>query len=130
MSSYSVLNTLALDQLMTQAIIYHNPNCSKSRGAITLLEQHGIDYEIIRYLDNPPNHEQLMQIIEAGVSIKQLIRTQEQDWKQLNIDIEQASTQDIIQAIISQPKIMQRPIIIYAGQAMIARPPEKLLELL
>jgi arsenate reductase len=64
------------------------------------------------------------------VSIKELIRTQEHEWKQLDIDLEQASTQDIIQAIISHPKIMQRPIIMYAGQAMIARPPEKLLELL
>lgn len=115
---------------MTQAIIYHNPNCSKCRGAITLLEQHGIDFESIRYLENPLSYEQLMQVIDAGVSIKQLIRTQEQEWKQLNIDIEQASTQDIIKAIISQPKIMQRPIIMYAGQAIIARPPEKLLELL
>jgi arsenate reductase len=130
MSIYSILNTSALNQFMTQAIIYHNPSCSKSRGAITLLEQHGIDFESIRYLENPPNYEQLMQVIDAGVSIKELIRTQEHEWKQLDIDLEQASTQDIIQAIISHPKIMQRPIIMYAGQAMIARPPEKLLELL
>ena len=115
---------------MTQAIIFHNPKCSKSRGAIALLEQHEIKYQCIKYLEIPPSHDQIKQVIEAGVSAKDLIRTQEDEWKQLTINFEQATTQDIIQAIISQPKILQRPIVIYAGRAIIARPPEILLEIL
>lgn len=115
---------------MTQLTIFHNPNCSKSRGAIALLEKNKINFIIIDYLTNTPTHEQLTQIITAGVPAKELVRAQEQEWIQLNIDLSKSSTQEIVQAIMSYPKIMQRPIILYNGRAIIARPPEKLLELI
>jgi len=115
---------------MTQLTIFHNPHCSKSRGAIALLEKNGVNFKSINYLTNTLNHEQLTQIIEAGISVQELVRPQEQDWIRLNIDLNESSKQEIIQAIIAYPKIMQRPIIIYNGQAIIARPPEKVLELI
>lgn len=115
---------------MTQLTIFHNPNCSKSRGAIALLEEKQLDFNCINYLTNPPSYEQLAQIIESGVSVREIVRTQEEDWIEMNIDLSELSTPEIIQLLMAHPKIMQRPIIIYDGKAIIARPPEKILELI
>ena len=97
---------------------------------MTLLQDKGIQAEIIEYLVDPPERDQITAIIDSGVAIEELIRTQEDAWQTLNIDLLNASRDDLITAIIRQPKIMQRPVVIHDGQAIIARPPEKLLEII
>ena len=115
---------------MTQATIYHNPKCSKSRATLKLLIDNGIQHQVIEYLNAVPNKDQFIKIIAAGVNIKDLVRTQEDQWLALNINLADANENVIIDAIIANPQIMQRPIVTYGGRALITRPPEKLLELL
>ncbi len=115
---------------MSATIIYHNPNCSKCRAALTLLQDKGIHADVIDYLVSTPDRHQIMTIINSGVAIEDLIRTHEDAWQALNINLHTASQDDLITAIIQHPNIMQRPIVLHQGLAFIARPPEKLLEIL
>lgn len=115
---------------MSETIIYHNPSCSKSRTTLALLRQRGIEPEIIHYLTDVPNQAQLTTIVNCGVPIQELIRTQEELWQTLNINLETASQSDLIAVLMEHPSVMQRPVVIHLGQAIIARPPEKILEII
>ena len=115
---------------MSETIIYHNPNCSKCRATLALLQDKDIPTQIIEYLIQPLDKNQIRTIINAGVAIEELIRTQEDAWQALGIDLDTASQDDLSAAINKHPNIMQRPVVLHQGQAIIARPPEKLLEIL
>jgi len=95
-----------------------------------MLEEKNIDPDIIEYLDSPPSKEELTNIISLGIAAKDLIRTGEDEWKNTGLDIKTASDDDLINAIIQHPILLQRPIVIANGKAVIARPPEKVLEIL
>lgn len=110
--------------------IYYNPNCSKCRQTKSILEEKNIDLDIIEYLSNTPTKEELTHIISFGIPCKDLIRTGEAEWSQTGLDIETASDDELIKAIIQTPVLLQRPIVIANGKAVIARPPEKVLEIL
>tara|TARA_R110002049_G_scaffold15822_3_gene64164 strand:+ start:16579 stop:16872 length:294 start_codon:yes stop_codon:yes gene_type:complete len=97
---------------------------------MTLLDEHDISPSIIEYLDTPPTKEELTNIISLGIPAKDLIRTGEDEWKNTGLAIETASDDDLINAIIQYPILLQRPIVIANGKAVIARPPEKVLEIL
>lgn len=110
--------------------IYHNPRCSKSRETLQILEESGETIEVIKYLENPPSHQELKQIIELlGISPLQLVRTQEDEWIQ-NFKGKKLSDDEIIQAMISYPKLIERPIAIKGTKAVIGRPPSKVLDIL
>lgn len=110
--------------------IYHNPRCSKSREALRLLEEEGETIEIVKYLETPPTHQELRQIIELlGIKPIELVRTTEEDWKQ-NFKGKELSDSQIIDAMVEFPKLIERPIAIKGTQAIIARPPEKVLDIL
>ena len=115
---------------MSQAKIYFNPNCSKCRQTKSILEEKNIDTDIIEYLNNTPTKEELTHIINLGIYAKDLIRTGEDEWSQTGLDIETASDDDLINAIIQTPILLQRPIVIANCKAVIARPPERVLEIL
>lgn len=115
---------------MSDITIYHNPRCSKSRQTLALLESHNIQPNVIEYLKNPPTKEQLIHIVSLGIAIKDLIRTSEKEWQALSIDLNNASDDDLMDAILSAPKVMQRPIVIANGKAVLGRPPENVLEIL
>ncbi|AFL82413.1 glutaredoxin-dependent arsenate reductase [Aequorivita sublithincola DSM 14238] len=110
--------------------LYHNPRCSKSRQALHLLEEEGETIEIIRYLENPPTHLELKQVIELlGIKPIELVRTQETEWKE-NYKGKELTDNQIIDAMIENPKLIERPIAIKGTHAVIGRPTEKVLEIL
>ncbi|WP_410005465.1 arsenate reductase (glutaredoxin) [Aequorivita nionensis] len=110
--------------------LYHNPRCSKSREALHLLEEEGETIEIVKYLDTPPTHQELKQVIEL-LDIKPiaLIRTQEADWKQ-NYKDKNLTDEQIIDIMVQNPKLIERPIAIKGTHAVIGRPPKKVLDIL
>ena len=111
--------------------IYHNPRCSKSRQTLQLLQDNNITPEIVEYLKTPLSYEQLSSIIEMlGVTARALVRTSEQEYKDLNLKNQDLSDDDLINAIVQAPKLMQRPIVVNNDKAAIGRPPEDVLSIL
>lgn len=115
---------------MSSVQIYHNPRCSKSRQALALLEEQGVDPEVILYLQTTPDHATISDLLlTLGLKARGLMRTKESLYKELKLDNPDLTEADLVQAMADYPKLIERPIVIKDGQAVIARPPEKLLEL-
>lgn len=115
---------------MSTVQIYHNPRCSKSRQALSLLEQQGVDIDVTLYLETPPDTASLSELLQLlGMSARDLMRKGEDVYKELKLDNLELSEADLVQAMVDYPKLIERPIIIRDGKALVARPPEKLLEL-
>ncbi|MDD7805668.1 MAG: arsenate reductase (glutaredoxin) [Endozoicomonas sp. (ex Botrylloides leachii)] len=111
--------------------IYHNPRCSKSRQTLALLEEKGIDPEIILYLETPPNIDTLAKVLtQLQLSPRQLLRTGEEEYKTLGLNDLSLSDDKILAAMTKNPRLIQRPIVIHNNQARIGRPPEQVLEIL
>lgn len=110
--------------------IFHNPRCSTSRKTLALLEEKGIQPEIVLYLDTPPNSTQIKALLKqlGFTSARQLIRTKEDLYKELNLA--EASEQQLIEAMAANPKLIERPIVIVNNQARLGRPPEQVLEII
>lgn len=110
--------------------IFHNPRCSTSRKTLALLEEKGIQPEIVLYLDTPPNSAQIKTLLkQLGFdSARQLIRTKEDLYKELNLA--EASEQQLIEAMAANPKLIERPIVIVNNHARLGRPPEQVLEII
>ena len=116
---------------MTDLTLYHNPRCSKSRGALELLEARGLIPTVVRYLETPLNEEQLQALLKKlGISARQLLRTGEDEYKTLDLADTSLSEVQLIAAIAAHPKLMERPILEVGNKAVIGRPPENVLELL
>ncbi len=115
---------------MRKTTILYNSNCSKCRQTLALLEKNKIQPDKVEYLNSPPTILTLTEIISLGISAKDLIRTGEDEWSQTGLDLETATDGELINAIIQFPILLQRPIVIANGKAVIARPPERVLEIL
>ena len=116
---------------MTDLTLYHNPRCSKSRGALELLEARGLTPNVVRYLDTPLNAAQIKALLgKLGISARQLLRTGEDEYKMLQLADDSLSEAQLIAAIAEHPKLMERPILEADDKAVIGRPPENILELL
>ena len=116
---------------MTDLTLYHNPRCSKSRGALELLEARGLTPTVVRYLDEPLDAAQIQGLLKKlGLSARQLLRTGEEDYKTLHLADASLSEEQLIAAIAAHPKLMERPILEVGDKAVIGRPPEQILELL
>ncbi len=116
---------------MTDLTLYHNPRCSKSRGALELLEARGLTPTVVRYLETPLNAAQIKALLaKLGISARQLLRTGEDEYKSLNLADATLSEAQLIAAIAAHPKLMERPILETADKAVIGRPPENVLEIL
>lgn len=116
---------------MTAIQILHNPRCSKSRQTLALLEEKGIEPEIIKYLDTPPTAAELKEILQKlKLSARDLLRKGEDDYKALNLADTSLTEDQLIEAMVSHPKLIERPIVIKDGQAKIGRPPESVLDIL
>ncbi|MDX5628189.1 MULTISPECIES: arsenate reductase (glutaredoxin) [unclassified Brenneria] len=118
---------------MTHAVtIYHNPRCSKSRETLTLLQQHGVVPQVVLYLETPPDAATLTRLIhQLGLAgARDLMRRKEEIYRQLNLADESLSEEQLIQAMIEHPKLIERPIVVAGTQARIGRPPEQVLEIL
>ncbi|MFC3939530.1 arsenate reductase (glutaredoxin) [Pseudomonas gingeri NCPPB 3146 = LMG 5327] len=116
---------------MTDLTLYHNPRCSKSRGALELLEARGLAPTVVRYLETPLDATQLRALLDKlGLSAQQLLRSGEDEYKSLNLADDQLGEAQLIAAIVAHPKLMERPILVAGDKAIIGRPPEKVLEIL
>jgi arsenate reductase len=116
---------------MKNFTIYHNPRCSKSRETLALLQQHGIDPEVILYLETPPTARELSAIIsKLGIDARDLLRTSESEYKSLNLSDTSLSQDAIIEVMASHPRLIERPIVISESSAVIGRPPANILALL
>jgi arsenate reductase len=116
---------------MTDLTLYHNPRCSKSRGALELLEARGLTPTVVRYLETPPDAAQLRDLLsKLGISARSLLRTGEDEYKALNLADASLSDEQLIAAMAEHPKLIERPILIAGDKAVIGRPPEKILEIL
>lgn len=109
--------------------IYHNPRCSKSRQGLQLIKDAGIEPEIIEYLKQPLTEAELKEIISLlGIRPIELVRKNEAIWKQ-EFKGKELSDQQVIEAMVSNPKLIERPIAIKDGKAVIGRPPENFQQL-
>ncbi|MDP5029154.1 MAG: arsenate reductase (glutaredoxin) [Paraglaciecola sp.] len=117
---------------MSELIIYHNNRCSKSRQTLQLLEQQGLSPSVIDYQITPPNHSELQTIIQqlGFSSARQLMRKGEAVYKELGLDEESVSEAQLIDAMVANPKLIERPIVCYQGKSILGRPPENVLSLL
>jgi len=111
--------------------IYHNPRCSKSRLALELLKDNGINPKVVLYLQTPPSEKELVLILKKlNLEAKELLRKGEAEFKELKLSDSSKSEEDLIKAMIKFPKLMERPIIINRDRAVIGRPPENVLKII
>lgn len=111
--------------------IYHNPRCSKSRQTLVLLAEKGIEPEIVEYLNTPPSAAQLGGILNSlGLEPRDLMRKKEAPYAENGLDDDSLSRDALIQAMIDNPILIERPIVIADGKAAIGRPPENVLDIL
>jgi arsenate reductase len=110
--------------------IWHNPRCSKSRDSFNLLEEKGIDAEVVKYLENIPTKEELTELLTMlDMTARELMRTKEDVYKELNLK-DETSEEALIEAMVANPKLIERPIVIRGNKAVIGRPIEKVIELI
>ena len=112
-------------------IIYHNPRCSKSRATLEILTEKGEKLDVIKYLDTPPNKETLEKLLDyLGLEPRQLMRKGEAAYKENNLDDDSLSRDDLIAAMLANPILIERPIVVKNGKAAIGRPPESVIDIL
>ncbi len=108
--------------------IYHNPRCSKSRQTLGLLKENGADPEIVEYLATPPSADELKDIlVMLGMAPAELLRRKEATEAGIDPALDDAA---LIAAMVANPAVIERPIVVAGGRARIGRPPESVLEIL
>jgi len=111
--------------------IYHNPRCSKSRQTLQLLQAKGIEPEVVLYLETPPSPKALAELLrKLGIGARDLLRSGEDAYKELQLKDKSLSEQQLIDAMVQHPILIQRPIVVKGDRAVLGRPPENVLELL
>lgn len=115
---------------MPQPTVWFNPGCSKCRTAQGILQERGVDAHYVDYLHQPPSIEELRRVLSlmGTEDARAIARTGETQWKDLALD--QASNDEILEAMVQHPILIERPIVIVGERAIVARPPERILELL
>lgn len=116
---------------MERVTVYHNPACGKSRGALEILGQRGIDCEVIEYLKSPPDRAALERILDLlGGEPVELVRNDKR-FKELGLErADYAARERVIELLLRHPELMERPVVIRGRRAVIARPSERVLEVL
>lgn len=111
--------------------IYHNPRCSKSRQTLALLEENGVKPEVVLYLDTPPDAKALKQLLKKlKIGARDLLRKGEQEYKDNNLKNLDLSDDELIDAMVKFPKLIERPIVVKGTSAVLGRPPENVLDLI
>lgn len=117
------------DDFENDVEIYYNPKCSKCRATLQLLRDRGIEPDIIEYLEIPPDRREIEMLLEwLGLGVRDLIRTKEPIYKELGLD--SADDDTLIDAIVDNPILMERPVVVANGKARLGRPPENVLDIL
>jgi arsenate reductase len=113
------------------ATIYHNPRCSKSRQTLELIKTQGVEPSIMLYLDTPLSGQDIAELLKKlGISARQLLRRGEQAYKEQNLADSSLTEEQLIEAMVKTPKLIERPIVVNGDKAIIGRPPEQVLEIL
>lgn len=116
---------------MEDTRLYHNPRCSKSRGALELLIERGIQPRVIAYLETPPGADELRELLRMlALPARALLRTDEEEYKALGLADSTLPEDVLIAAMAAHPRLIERPIFVHGGRAVIGRPPEQVLTLL
>lgn len=116
---------------MPGTVIYHNPRCSKSRQTLELLNERGVEAQVVEYLQTPPDAATLRSILDMlGIEPRELMRSNEPEYRDLNLDDASLSREQLIAAMVSHPRLIQRPIVVRGGKAALGRPPEQVLGIL
>jgi arsenate reductase len=117
---------------MDDVVVFHNQVCSKSRGALQILEERGVEHEVVRYIEAPPDRATIEKILDAiPDEPRALVRTDDDKFKALGIPKADVTTREqVIDVLLAHPEVMQRPVVFVGKRAVIARPSEKVLELL
>lgn len=111
--------------------IFHNPRCSKSRETLELIRERGIEPTIVEYLKTPPTREELAELIaKMGIPARALMRTKEAVYKELGLDDPSLDDERLIAAMVDNPILIERPIVVTARGVRLGRPPENVLEVL
>ncbi len=111
--------------------IYHNPRCSKSRQALELIRQNSINPEVVLYLQTALDRAQILELLDKlGMGPRQLLRSNEAEFRELGLADNSLGDDQLIDAMVSHPKLIQRPIVVNGDRAVIGRPPEAVLDIL
>jgi len=115
----------------TNVRIFLNPKCSKCRLTMDILNEKGVETTVVEYLNTPPDSEELSEVLDLlGLEPRELMRKHEAPYKDNNLDNPELSREQLIQAMVDNPILIERPIIINENKATIGRPPEKVLDIL
>lgn len=115
---------------MSEYTIYHNPRCSKSRTTLALLEEKGVSPEVVLYLETGPGADELRGLLKKlGMDASALVRRGEDAYKECGLSRD-SSDEDVLAAMASHPKLIERPIVVRGQQAVLGRPPENALDLI
>ena len=110
--------------------IYHNPRCSKSRQTLALLQENGVKPDVVLYLENNLTADELRELLaKLGITPMQLVRKGEAVWKE-KYKVKELSDDQVIEAMIANPKLIERPIVVKDQSAVLGRPPENVIELI
>ena len=119
-----------MEKMDQKIVVYHNPRCSKSRCALDFFTERQLDFTVVEYLKDLPTKAKLTAIIEQlGIAPEALIRKGEEEYK-LHFKGKSLSNDEWIAAMLQFPKLIERPIVVVGGKAVVARPTERILELL
>ncbi len=117
--------------MSSEVRIYYNPKCSKCQLSLKLLDEKGISPDVVEYLNEPPTPDELNEILDLlALEPRELMRQHETPYKTLNLGDENLSRDELIQAMVNNPILIERPVVIKGNKATIGRPPEKILEIL
>lgn len=111
--------------------IYHNPRCSKSRQTLSLLRERGIEPTVVEYLTSPPDNTTLAHLLDLlGMEPRELMRTEEPQYKESGLDDPNLTREQLIDAMVAHPHLIQRPIVVRDQRAVLGRPPERILDII
>ncbi|MEQ9464436.1 MAG: arsenate reductase (glutaredoxin) [Haliea sp.] len=114
---------------MSEYQIYHNPRCSKSRATLALLQEHGVEPEVVLYLERPPSQAALKRLLaRLGISAGELVRRGEAEYKALGLSAS-SSEASLLKAMSAHPRLIERPVVVRGERAVLGRPPENVLAL-
>ena len=113
-----------------KARIFHNPRCSKSRAALALLQERGVELTVIDYLKTPPSKATLKTLVaKLGVGVAEIVRANEPDYREAVAAGRTPTDDELLDLLVETPRLLQRPIVEVGNRARIGRPPERVLEL-
>ena len=116
---------------MTVMKLYHNTRCTKSRGALEILNARGIEPEIVYYLETPPSPPELRELLrKLGTGARSLVRSGEPEYADLGLGDASLPEEALIAAMAEYPRLIERPVFVNGDRAVIGRPPERVLEIL